>query len=243
MFDYQGLYKGDRRFGPGVLTYAKSGQQDVGLWLRDKLARLVVCLHSFSIHDHPEYGYISDVDGICITVPSRSSLLLEVSATENHLQDKENSNCNSVACNNIECTGVLDQESQVKSEGNDMIVKVLEDTCYSSMEANMNWNSAKEIIVAWNTSPLFVDMQLHMIQSRTLQRNVSFDVENLMSCRRKDYNESGLIERSSILLHRAVEQNQLSIVEELLDTAQAYVDVSDNTGITPLIVATVILQL
>uniref|UniRef100_A0A667IJS3 Ankyrin repeat and MYND domain containing 1 n=1 Tax=Lynx canadensis TaxID=61383 RepID=A0A667IJS3_LYNCA len=65
---FQGLYKADQRFGPGVETYP-DGRQDVGLWVREHLIKLCTEVpRSFSIHNYPEYS------GFLTHSPARLSL-------------------------------------------------------------------------------------------------------------------------------------------------------------------------
>ena len=54
---YQGLYGKDERFGPGVLTY-KDGRQDVGVWIGEKLVKLLSSVSDhFSMCHHTELDY------------------------------------------------------------------------------------------------------------------------------------------------------------------------------------------
>lgn len=56
---FEGLYRMDERFGPGVLTYKNPTKgQEVGLWHRNKLLKLCISAsHIFTMANHPEYQY------------------------------------------------------------------------------------------------------------------------------------------------------------------------------------------
>ena len=56
---FEGLYKLDERFGPGVFTYKDPTKgQDVGIWHRQKLLKICVsAAETFSMANHSEYEY------------------------------------------------------------------------------------------------------------------------------------------------------------------------------------------
>lgn len=71
---WQGLYKADRRFGPGIETYP-DGCQDVGLWLCEHLLQLCTPVPgAFSMQDHPEFNHFLSCS------PGRGSLADEPGA-------------------------------------------------------------------------------------------------------------------------------------------------------------------
>uniref|UniRef100_A0A2K6TEW5 Ankyrin repeat and MYND domain containing 1 n=1 Tax=Saimiri boliviensis boliviensis TaxID=39432 RepID=A0A2K6TEW5_SAIBB len=77
---WQGLYKADQRFGPGVETYP-DGSQDVGLWFREHLIKL--CTPSpggFSLLSYPEFSSF-------LTHSAARISLAEEAETERGLQE------------------------------------------------------------------------------------------------------------------------------------------------------------
>ena len=56
---FEGLYKMDERFGPGIFTYKDFLKgQDIGIWHRQKLLKICgPATKTFSMLNHPEYEY------------------------------------------------------------------------------------------------------------------------------------------------------------------------------------------
>ena len=114
-----------------------------------------------------------------------------------------------------------------------------DDIRYELMQRNAAF---KTETVAWNISPLLMEMQQQILLYEPMLKSLSFDAEALMTGKRMAFAEPGVLECASVDLHDAVRMNQLSLVKDLLESGRAYVDVSDVTGNTPLIMAAVSCQ-
>ncbi|XP_066137026.1 ankyrin repeat and MYND domain-containing protein 1 isoform X2 [Saccopteryx bilineata] len=80
---FQGLYKADTRFGPGIETHHDSSQ-DVGLWFREHLVKLCTETPSgFSIRSRPEFA------GFLAHSPARSRLSEEEEAMRWDLHEEQ----------------------------------------------------------------------------------------------------------------------------------------------------------
>ncbi|XP_066201808.1 ankyrin repeat and MYND domain-containing protein 1 isoform X2 [Saccopteryx leptura] len=80
---FQGLYKADTRFGPGIETH-HDGSQDVGLWFREHLVKL--CTETpggFSIRSRPEFA------GFLAHSPARTRLSEEEEAMRWDLHEEQ----------------------------------------------------------------------------------------------------------------------------------------------------------
>lgn len=83
MIRKQGLYKKDGRFGPGILKYADTNEEDVGYWYGDKLIRLLTALNvNFEFADieqpdkHVEINSWNDPDIMFINESDSQNIFL-----------------------------------------------------------------------------------------------------------------------------------------------------------------------
>lgn len=83
MIRKQGLYKKDGRFGPGILRYADTNEEDVGYWYGDKLIRLLTALNvNFEFADieqpdkHVEINSWNDPDIMFINESDSQNIFL-----------------------------------------------------------------------------------------------------------------------------------------------------------------------
>ena len=292
----QGLYKQDEREGPGVLTYT-NGNQDVGLWLRERLARICWPVsHSFTIKNFPELQYIPAEHYKYISI---SSDFNQVNSSQIMIDVKKDYECLSESSPSfkINSTPYFNSVAEIKSQedlttiqpvASVSIVPSQEDFAnsesyleqeksYSSqirVESNLVNNdiydrsldrkkvssSAMDIedssqphagatlinstdVVAWNNTPLLIAMQIHIMKFAECEKNVNFDVGILLQGERNNFCHPGIIEQASKELFQLVGAGDLGKVEEILDNHQAYVDVSDKTGFTSLMLAAVSVEL
>ena len=84
----QGLYRNDERFGPGMLTYT-TGEQDIGLWHREKLVRLCAeAEDAFHVEDVWE-DMKDEIPEVYLTVPTpqnRMDIIQDILQPPNQFQ-------------------------------------------------------------------------------------------------------------------------------------------------------------
>lgn len=226
----QGLYNNDEREGPGVLTYT-NGSQDVGLWFRERLTK--TCFHlpsAFAMINHPEFQYF----------PEEQRLYLCASAdTSNTCQSTHQTftnNNNNYTINSADIVGTI--ASNISATDNSYKFNQ-SDTFNLSTIHITSTQFTENYAVVWNKTPQLLNMQKHIMQCKDLEKEVSFDINLVLNAKREKFRNPGLTELASVLLFESISEGNHVKVDEILDTYQAYVDVSDRSGFTPLMMAAV----
>ncbi|XP_062566386.1 ankyrin repeat and MYND domain-containing protein 1-like, partial [Saccostrea cucullata] len=230
--NFEGLYRDDERMGPGVMTYADN-TQDIGLWLKEKLVKICTPIsNAFTIQNHKQFVFSPEEHVLYInmneeekksesTDKDRKQDIFDL-LPENQLTDKVTEMYNetldpaSLAINRSEfCHKFFEDQDGEKSDGD-------------------------EKVLAINRTPGMIDIQRHVYRHRNGQKNVSFDVEEIMKGNRAgNFLKRGPIEAASEELIMAATDGDVKKVEDLLTSGKVHPDVADKNGHTALIGASV----
>jgi len=118
---------------------------------------------------------------------------------------------------------------------NDTVVQVEENESGPDADANIKENQ----VFAWNITPSCMLLQAHILRHLHQQKNVSFDVEAILSWSRGRHGQRGPTETMSEEFLTLAANNELKRIEGILHKGGVNVDVADVNGHTALIGATV----
>ncbi|XP_076010520.1 ankyrin repeat and MYND domain-containing protein 1-like [Genypterus blacodes] len=223
---FHGLYYIDQRFGPGVITYW-DGLQDVGLWDRQYLLRLCTAVgEGFSLRSFPKYAVFLD--------PAVSpGSLLQVKARTPHrdllLDDHV----------------ILSPSIEKYSTDGDHLPlpggrrRELDRHFYGKQ-----WKPVPRQYQGYERDPLSLlplqaRMQAHIEKHRLQAVDVGWDVAAVLSLSRDGFGPKGPVEVSSELLLQQASRGEQQAISQLFLTDMVHPDVTDSTGLTALIAATI----
>ncbi|XP_047702422.1 ankyrin repeat and MYND domain-containing protein 1 isoform X12 [Prionailurus viverrinus] len=233
---FQGLYKADQRFGPGVETYP-DGRQDVGLWVREHLIKLCTEVpRSFSIHNYPEYS------GFLTHSPARLSLSDEekVDWDQPEGQDPFFYDYKRFLLND---DLTLPPEMHIYSTDNSHLPM----TCSfrKELDAQIFLNDIPpfaEDEEPWfikNETPLMVKIQKQTYKYRNKKAHTSWNMGAILEGDRSGFAHHGPKEQLSKEMILRAEEGDYDWVYRILRDDLASADVADAKGYTVLAAATV----
>ncbi|CAL1536373.1 unnamed protein product [Lymnaea stagnalis] len=228
---FQGLYKEDEREGPGVVTYS-TGQQDVGLWLGEKLIKICSPIKdAFSLKSQAEMDYEEEQ---AVTYLDTSSEHHPFSVIENILHPIPA----------LDYPPKIDLTQRI----DELYSEVLD---YRSLAVNRRaFDQAffrnfpqrpepQDKVVAWNATPRMMALQKHVQKNMCGTTGSGFDVDAVIRMDRGVFKEEGLLELQSRELIVAAGSGDARKVEVLLSSGKVSPDVADRNGHTALIGASV----
>ncbi|CAO2625488.1 Ankyrin repeat and MYND domain-containing protein 1 [Lemmus lemmus] len=233
---FQGLYKEDQRFGPGIETYS-DGSQDVGLWFREHLLKLGTEVPgSFSLLNYPEFSdfltssrqriSLSDEQKMEQGLPEEQDpffyeykrLLLNDDLTlppEMHVYSTDN--------DHLPMTGSLREELDDRIFLNE-IPPFIED---------------EEPWLITNETPLLVKIQKQAYKFRNKSAHASWNIAAILEGNRSSFGPSGPKEHISREMILKAAEGDYNWIFGILRDNLACADVADSKGYTVLAAAAV----
>lgn len=233
---FKGLYKKDERCGPGIITYANSNRQDVGLWYREKLLRFCFKVDGiFTMENHPEYKYYPE---------ERFEQML---LTDDDVRDSDSV----YECGKVGYSPFFTDENYMP-EGIENYSKDFEhlpltaklredlDRAFFQEKFQLVRSDLNTFLIAKNNTPLLVEIQKQIYKHR--HQAVHFDAFVSMvegTSRDKFQSQKGNLETLSENLIRAAAEGDGKAVYALLKSGNINPNCCDSMGNTPLIGAAV----
>ncbi|XP_021103095.1 ankyrin repeat and MYND domain-containing protein 1 isoform X3 [Heterocephalus glaber] len=233
---FQGLYKADIRFGPGIETYP-DGSQDVGLWFRTHLIKLVTkTASSFSVLSYPEFSAfltcsrerisLSDEEGVewgplegqdPFFYEYKRFLLSDSLTLPPEMQAYSTDHCH------------LPMTSSFRRE---LDARIFLDDIPPFVDDGEPWFTA-------NKTPLLVKIQKQAYKFRNKKAHTSWNMGAILEGDRGGFASIGPKEQFSQELILKAEEGDHDRVYGILKDNLAYADVTDAKGYTVLAAAAV----
>ncbi|XP_054406089.1 ankyrin repeat and MYND domain-containing protein 1 isoform X12 [Pongo abelii] len=231
---FQGLYKADQRFGPGVETYP-DGSQDVGLWFREQLIKLCTQIPSgFSLLSYPEFS------SFITHSPARISLS-EEEKTEWGLQEGQDPFFYEYKRFLLNDNLTLPPEMYVYSTNSDHLP--MTSSFRKELDARIFLNEIPPFIEdgePWfiiNETPLLVKIQKQTYKFRNKPAHTSWNMGAILEGKRSGFAPCGPKERLSMEMILKAEEGNHDWICRILKGNFASADVADAKGYTVLAAA------
>ncbi|XP_031507581.1 ankyrin repeat and MYND domain-containing protein 1 [Papio anubis] len=231
---FQGLYKADQRFGPGVETYP-DGSQDVGLWFREQLIKLCTQIPSgFSLLSYPEFS------GFLTYSPARISLS-EEEKTEWGLQEEQDPFFYEYKRFLLNDNLMLPPETYVYSTDCDHLPMTSSfrkelDTCIFLNEIPPFVDDGEPWFII-NETPLLIKIQKQTYKFRNKPAHTSWNMGAILEGKRSGFALCGPKERLSTEMILKAEEGNHDWISGILKDNFASADVADAKGYTVLAAA------
>ena len=260
---FVGLYKHDRRFGPGLLTYHSSStqqqqqqqQQDVGYWMGDQIVRLLVPVSGVDFKffaDAAESGRLKK--HVELRSPyDRESLLDDTLNPQNiFMRRVRSSKENHFIKNDPYVEKLLKKNFRLHDEYFEALWRYALGAAVAAVgnidaktkllvEEKRQQFRGTRVVHVDNTTPALLELFKHTRRNDTFAGQLSvalnFDLANFERGKRDAFAPPGVLETCALDMLNACAENNLDKMSALKHLVS--LDVCDNRGYSPLIIAVV----
>ncbi|XP_028611172.1 ankyrin repeat and MYND domain-containing protein 1 [Grammomys surdaster] len=231
---FQGLYKEDQRFGPGIETYP-DGSQDVGLWFREYLLKLCTRVpSSFSLINYPEFMAF-------LTSSRRRISLSDEEKVELGLSEEQDPFFYDYKQYLLNDDLKLPPEMHIYSTDNSHLP--MTDSLRKELDGHIFMNEIPPFIedeepwLITNETPLLVKIQKQTYKFRNKDAHTSWNIAAILEGNRSKFGPSGPKEQISKKMIMKAEEGDYNWIFGILRDNLACADVADSKGYTVLAAA------
>ncbi|XP_048515438.1 uncharacterized protein LOC125502018 [Athalia rosae] len=92
-------------------------------------------------------------------------------------------------------------------------------------------------LLAWNNSPIFIEILKHVFKHRNFEKEISFDISKILAGRRSSFQQEGGHEKAALELLRACSMGLQNTIMRLIASGKVHADCADSRGNTGLLFA------
>ena len=243
-----------------MLSYP-DGNQDVGLWHREKLVKLCTSVPgAFTMKDHNEFDYSTEdvkiyvdpeeiqnqtdvLEGIVNPPPEFDYPLLPDISDRTKVLFSDGLHTGSVAMDikafddaffKKTSTPASQSRPECKSGAKQSKTPSVKEHSPQSEDSQNSPDLNSKKMLAWNNTPSSIVMQIHIEKHKFRQDSTPFSVDAIIKGDRSDFGPKGHIELTSEELLQSAMLGDLQKVKKILNSGQVHVDVADKLGHTAL---------